>query len=106
MFDFGSPHINYKNEICILIPFLAKWLSLSFDQTILRNKGWGRRPSCHAIFRLHKKATINFKFSRIFLLVKNIRNIRINLRNKLLYSLILIMYMRGFVPSLIPRSLH
>ena len=41
-----------------------------------------------------------------FLLAKNIRNFRINLRNKLLYSLIFIMYMRGFVPSLIPPSLH
>ena len=39
MSDFGSPYINYKKEICILILFLAKWLSLSFDQTILRNKG-------------------------------------------------------------------
>ena len=39
-------------------------------------------------------------------LVKNIRNLRINLRNKLLYPYIFIMYMRGFVPSLIPRSLH
>ena len=106
MFDFDSPHVNYSNEIGILIPFLAKWLSLSFDHTIFRNMGWGRRPSCHAIFRLHKKATINFNFNEFFLLAKNIRNFRINLRNKLLYSLIFIMYMRGFVPSLIPPSLH
>ena len=47
-------------------------------------------------------ATINFNFKK---LAKNIHNIRINLRNKLLCSLIIIMYMRGFVPSLIPRSL-
>ena len=85
MFDFDSPHVNYSNEICILIPFLAKWLSF---------------------FRLQKKATINFNFNDFFLLAKNIRNFRINLRNKLLYSLIIIMYMREFVPSLIPRSLH
>ena len=39
MFDFDSPRVNYSNEICILIPFLAKWLSLSFDHTILRNMG-------------------------------------------------------------------
>ena len=62
MFGFGSPHINYENEICILILFLAKWLSLSFDQTILRNKGWRRRPSCPPIFRLLKKATRTFNF--------------------------------------------
>ena len=105
MFDFDSPHVIYSNEICILIPFLAKWLSLSFDHTILRNMGRGRRPSCHSIFRLHKKATINFNFNEL-LLAKNIRNFRINLRNKLLYSLIFIMYMRGFLPSLIPPSLH
>ena len=66
MSDFGSPYINYKNEICILILFLAKWLSLSFDQTILRNKGWGRRSSCPPIFRLLKKATRSFIFNERF----------------------------------------
>ena len=42
--------------------FMAKWLSLSFDQTILRNRGWGRRPSCPPIFWLLKKATRTFSF--------------------------------------------
>ena len=53
-----------------------------------------------------QKGNYKFLFLTNFLLVKNIRNLRINLRNKLLYSLIFIMYMRGFVPSLIPLSLH
>ena len=37
MFDFGSSQMNNENEICVLI-FFAKWLSLSFDQTILRKR--------------------------------------------------------------------
>ena len=35
-------------------------------------------------------------FERTFLLIKNMRNLRINLRNKLLYSYIFIMCTRGF----------
>ena len=54
----------------------------------------------------YRKRQLLILILTIFLLAKNIRNFRINLRNKLLYSLIIIMYMRGFVPSLIPRSLH
>ena len=41
MFDSGSPRINCKNEICILIHVLAKWLSLCFDQTALKKGGGG-----------------------------------------------------------------
>ena len=38
-------------------------------------------PSCRPIFWLLKKATKNFNFLRIFLLVKDIRNLQISLRN-------------------------
>ena len=46
----------------------------------------GRTPSCPPIFRLLIKATRTLNFLRIFLLVKNIRNLQISLRNELLYS--------------------
>ena len=89
-FDLGSPHINNKNKICIFIFFFAKWLSHSFNRKILRKKERGRKPSCPPIFLLLKKATRTFNFLRTFSLVKNIRNLRINLRNKLLYSYVLL----------------
>ena len=96
MFDFGSPHINYLNEICILILFfLAQRLSLSFDQTILRNKGGERGLFALQFFGYLKRQLELIIFNERFLLVKNIRNLRINLRNKLLYSYIFIMYVRG-----------
>ena len=60
--------------------------------------------SCPPIFRLLKTATRIFIFLLTFLLVKNILNLHINLRNEPLHSYIFIMYMRGFAPSLIPRS--
>ena len=45
-----------------------------------------------------KKATRTFNVLRTFLLVKDIRNLQINLRNKLLYFHVFITYMRGFTP--------
>ena len=45
-------------------------------------------------FLLLKKTTRIFKFLRTFSFVKNIRNLRINLRNELLYSYVFIAYMR------------
>ena len=41
-----------------------------------------------------------------FLLVKDIHNLQISLRNELLYSHVFITYMKGFTPSSVPRSLH
>ena len=55
--------------------FLAKWLSHNFDRMILRKKERGRKPSCPPIFLLIKKATRIFNFLRIFLLVKDLRNL-------------------------------
>ena len=55
--------------------FLAKWLSHNFDRMILRKKERGRKPSCPPIFWLIKKATRTFNFLRIFLLVKDLRNL-------------------------------
>ena len=57
-------------------------------------------------FWLLKKATRTFNFLRMFLLVKDIRNLQISLRNELLYSHVFITYMKGFTPSSVPRSLH
>ena len=57
-------------------------------------------------FWLLKKATRTFHFVRIFLLVKDIRNLQTSLRNELLYSHVFITYMKGFIPSSVPRSLH
>ena len=51
-------------------------------------------------------ATSIFYFLRMFLLVINIRNLRINLRNEILYLCIFMKYMMGFISSSIPRSLH
>ena len=53
----------------------AKWLSHNFDRMILRKKERGRKPSCPPIFWLIKKPTRTFNFLRIFLLVKDIRNL-------------------------------
>ena len=55
--------------------FLAKWLSHNFDRMILRKKERGRKPSCPPIFWSIKKATRTFNFLRIFLLVKDLRNL-------------------------------
>ena len=65
--------------------FWAKSLSHSFDRTILRKKERGRKPSCHPIFCYLKKQ-IELLVLRALLLVKHIYNLRINLRNELLYS--------------------
>ena len=54
---------------------LAKWHSHNFDRMILRKKERGRKPSCLPIFWLIKKATRTFNFLRIFLLVKDLRNL-------------------------------
>ena len=87
--------------------FLAKWISHSFDRMILRMKGAGERPSCPLIFWLLKKATSTFIFLRMFILVKDIRNLQNSLRNKLLYPHFIITYMGGgYTPSSVPRSLH
>ena len=93
-----------KNFACLF--FLAKWLSHSFNLMILRKKERGRRPSCPPFFLLLKKATRTLNFLRMFLLVKDIRNLQNSLRKELLYSHIFITYMRGFTPSSVPRSLH
>ena len=55
--------------------FFAKWLSHNFDRMILRKKERGRKPSCPPIFWLIKKASRTFNFLRIFLLVKDLRNL-------------------------------
>ena len=55
--------------------FSAKWLSHNFDRMILRKKERGRKPSCPPIFWSFKKATRTFNFLRIFLLVKDLRNL-------------------------------
>ena len=55
--------------------FLAKWLSHNFDRMILRKEERGRKPSCPPIFWLIEKATGTFNFLRIFLLVKDLRNL-------------------------------
>ena len=55
--------------------FLAQWLSHNFDRMILRKKERGTKPSCPPIFWLIKKATRTFNFLRIFLLVKDLRNL-------------------------------
>ena len=85
---------------------MAKWLSHSFDRMILGKKERGRRPSGPPIFWLLKKTTRTFNFLQTFLLVKDIRNFRISLRNELLYSYVFITYMREFIPLSVPRSLH
>ena len=104
-FDFGSPHMNTYNEICIF-SFLAKWLFLSFDQTILRKKSGGGGLVALQSFGYLKRATRTFNLLRAFLLIKNRRKFLIKFCNELLYSCIFITYMRGLVPSLIPCSLH
>ena len=103
MFWFWLPAHEYLDRNLHI--FLAKWFFLSFDRTILREKEWERGLSCPSIVWLLKKTTRTFNFLRKFLLIKNIRNFRINCRNELQYSYIFIMYMRGFAPSLIPHSL-
>ena len=85
---------------------MAKWLSHSFDRMILRKKERGGGLVAPQVFWLLKKATRTFNFLRTFLLVKDIRNLRISLRNELLYSYVFITYMRGFTPSAVPRSLQ
>ena len=47
-----------------------------------------------------------FFFLQTFVLVINLRTIRISLCNELIYLCIFITYMRRFTPSSIPRSLH
>ena len=88
-FGFSSPHINNNKKFAYCF-FLAEWLSHSFNWKILRKKKRGRRPCCPPIFWLLKKATETFILLRTFSLVKNIRNLRINLRNELLYSYVLL----------------
>ena len=55
-------------------------------------------PSCPPVFQLLKKATRTFNFLQKFSLVKNILNLRINLRNEFRYSYVFIAYMKGFYP--------
>ena len=64
-----------KTKFAFFFFFLAKWLSHNFDRMILRKKERGRKPSCPPIFWLIKKATRTFNFLRIFLLVKDLRNL-------------------------------
>ena len=85
---------------------MAKWLSHSFDRMILRNEGGGGGPVALELFGYLKRQLELLAFSRTFSLVKDIRNLRISLRNKRLYSYVFITYMRGFAHSSIPRSLH
>ena len=62
--------MNNGNEISILsfFFFLAKWLSQSFNWTILK-KGRGRGPGCPPIFQLIKKATLELLilFTNVFI---------------------------------------
>ena len=53
----------------------AKWFSHNFDRMILRKKSGGGSLVALPIFWLIKKATRTFNFLRIFLLVKDIRNL-------------------------------
>ena len=64
-----------KTKFAFFFFFLAKWLSHNFDRMILRKKERGRKPSCPPIFWLIKKATRTFNFLRIFLLVRDLRNL-------------------------------
>ena len=57
------------------IYFWLNCLSRNFDRMILRKIRRGRKPSCLPIFWLIKKATRTFNFLRIFLLVKDLRNL-------------------------------
>ena len=98
MHDLGSPHIKKLRQNLHNNFFLAKWPFHSFIRKILRKKEQGRMPSCPPIFGLLKKAIRTIIFLRTFSLVKNVRNLRINLRNELLYSYVFIAYMRGFTP--------
>ena len=54
---------------------LAKWLSHNFGRMVLSKKERGRKPSCPPFFWLIKKATRTFNFLRIFLIVKDMRNL-------------------------------
>ena len=55
--------MNNQKEICVLVfLFLAKWLSQSFDRTILRRKGRGRGLVVLQFFWLLKKAIRTFNF--------------------------------------------
>ena len=92
----GGTVARHLDKICILIIFLAKWLSQSFNRKILRKKERGRKPSCPLIFDYLKRRLELVIVLQTFSLIKNIRNLRINLRNELLYSYIFIAYMREF----------
>ena len=74
---------------------MAKWLSLSFDQTILRKRGGGGGLIALQFLGYLKR---QLEPTNVFVRKKNIRNLRINLRNELLYSYIFIMYMSGVCP--------
>ena len=73
--------------------FFAKWLSRSFDQTILEKKEQRRRPSYPPIFGSLKRQLELLIFMNVFI-SKHKRIFQINLLNKLLYSYIFITYMR------------
>ena len=83
--------------------FLAKWLSHNFNRMILRKKERGRKPSCPPNFWLIKKATRTFKFLRIFLLVKDIRNLYLAYVKNFLFSCFYYTYER--VRPLVSTSL-
>jgi len=86
---------------------LAKWLSHSFDRMILGKMSGGGSLITHPpVFWLLKKASRQCNFLQTFLLVKDIRNLRISLLSELMYSYVFITYMKGFTPSAVPRSLQ
>ena len=62
--------------------FMAKWLSDSFDRTILRKKEQDSRPSYPQFLGYLKKGTRTFNFFTNVFISKN----TFNLRNELLYS--------------------
>ena len=64
---------------------------------MIKKKG-GRRPSCTTIFRYSKRQLELFIFLQTFLLVINIRNLRIDLRNELLYLYIFYYVYEGVLP--------
>ena len=78
--------------------FLAKWLSHSFIRKILRKRGEGGSLVALQFFDYLKRQLELLIFFTNILFVKNIRNLRINLRNEPLYSYAFIVYMREFTP--------
>ena len=75
----------------------SKLWSDDFD----KKEEWGRKPSCPPNFG-YLKGNYNLLFFTKVLMVISI----CNLRTELLYLYIFIIYIRGFAPVSIPKSLH